>query len=109
MTTMTIPSFSSPEEADRWMEQQAKEQRRAGLIEEMKQCKGPMWGPRGTNELVLYSTERLSSGKFGVAVFKEDPERPAFGPCTYFREFALRKDAKARAEKLYWERDKRAK
>ncbi len=93
---MSIPSFTSVEEADAWLAQQAREKRKAEVEQEIKSCKGPVWiTKRGRR--VLYSTAPLASGKFGVVVFEGDFDSRAL----YVREFVRRKDAKEKAFRLY--------
>ncbi len=112
---MTIPKFASPEEADAWLEQQAKERKQyvehVRIANEIVSIRGPVWIP-DNGDKVLYSTVRTSVGKFAVAVFNpklepdEGQEHSNWGRCVYAREFAKRKDAKARAEALWAERNK---
>lgn len=90
----TIPKFKSVDEADAWFAEQEK-------IETAKQLwslSGPCWAPGEYR--ILYSTVRVASGKFGVGVFHAKDMNTA----VYYREFAKRKDARARALALYEER-----
>lgn len=98
---MTVPRFSSPEEADAWMAQQVREKRKAEVAQEIKSCPGPVW-PTKRGYRVLYSTTPLSSGKFGVVVFDGDWNEVE-PKVVYVREFVRRKDARAKAIAL-WEK-----
>lgn len=95
------PAFKSVEDAEAWMEK--------------NRIAVDVWLTRGriyvadNGDWILYSTGRLSSGKFGVAVFPGlgrarkyvRDDRPEW---SYVREFRLRKDAKDKVLTLFAER-----
>lgn len=97
---MTVPRFSSVEEADAWLAQQVREKRKAEIAEEIKSVVGPVWITKRGHR-VLYSMAPLSSGKFGVVVF-DGPWHETEPKVCYVREFVRRKDARAKAEFLYF-------
>lgn len=97
---MTIPRFSSVEEADAWMARYKRDQRKAEIVKEIVSLPGPVYLADNSYR-VLYSTVPLSSGKFGCVVFDRVWTEPNVR-AVYVREFVRRKDAKAKALQLYW-------